>query len=185
MIIENKPKESYCPDDEDENLVFHYQRREGLKNTAEKAQNNCNGSEPNSPRGFFKVLVQTKASRSILLILIMTFTITLITTYFVPNENQGSLQEGHFTLSAFSFEEKIYVTLKCVQKSIQEQEIIVTFQTFDKDKGLVSENKKAFIIAENNSFLRTTFIDYDILDVVAIIQGKNGTITLKKSVEKR
>ena len=88
MIIENKPKESYCPDDEDENLVFHYQRREGLKNTAEKAQNNCNGSEPNSPRGFFKVLVQTKASRSILLILIMTFTITLITTYFVPNENQ-------------------------------------------------------------------------------------------------
>ena len=174
-----------CPPATCGELNFRYSREERLKNAPDTVKKYYAGEGPTPPKGFFKALVHTKSSRFTFMALILVLALVVSLIFFGPKANESSLQNTNFTLSAFSFEEKIYVTLKYVQKSIQEQEIIVTFQTFDKDKGLVSENKKAFIIAENNSFLRTTFIDYDILDVVAIIQGKNGTITLKKSVEKR
>ena len=180
MIIETKPKETYCPDEE-EALVFHYTKSEQLKNIQESYRDQI----AQNSKGFFKVLVRTKTSRTLLTIMLVTFAITLLTFFLAPGDNQKTLAEGKFTLSAFSFEDTIYVSLECSQDFLSHEGLSVIFQALDTHKNIISEVTKEFIITEKNSFLRTTFVDYDIMDVVAIIQGKNGTITLTKSVEKR
>jgi hypothetical protein len=77
------------------------------------------------------------------------------------------MQNTTFSLSAFSFEEKVYISIKTETKNESSIEIPieVKFSAFDKDKQLINQEKIETVILQKEEFIRTIFTDYDIISV--------------------
>ena len=96
----------------DEQMVFHYNRAERLKHAPKIVQDYYSGDFKAYKGGLFKSLVATKANRLLFVTVIFTFGIILFIRYFGPEKRSGSLNKVDVSLSAFSYEDSVYVSVK-------------------------------------------------------------------------
>ena len=100
------------------------------------------------------------------LILVLALVVALI--FFGPKANQNSIGNTEFNLSAFSFEEKVFVSIKTETKINQTEIQIpleISISALDKESQILNQEKIETVITENEEFIRTIFTDYDIISV--------------------
>ena len=93
-------------------LVFHYHREERLSNATPTVRDFYEGKGPTPPKGIFEALVHTKASRYSLFALLLVMAFFLGFYFFGSKSYEDTLNGVEYNLSAFEFEDKIYVSIK-------------------------------------------------------------------------
>ena len=160
--------EIYTENPTEAELNFHYKREDRLKDAPTVVKKYYAGELPTAPKGLFKALVHTKSSRFTFMALILVLALVVALIFFGPKANQNSLGNTEFSLSAFSFEEKIYVSIKTQTKNNQTEIQIpleLSISALDKENQIVNQEKIETVITENEEFIRTIFTDYDIISV--------------------
>ncbi len=176
-------------DDEAQNLTFHYNREERLKNAPKMVRDYYSGDYKMPPKGLFKMLVYTKSSRIMLFVLIACLLLALFIGLMSPNADEGALSNIKLKLTAFAFQDNIYTQIvlkpdeKNTEKSI-ETSIDVDFNFYDVDGALVETVKKTDIYKGNELAIGTTSTDYDILKVEAVVTIDNEQSALKATVKR-
>ena len=183
--------EIYTDNPTETELVFHYKREDRLKDAPTVVKKYYAGELPTAPKGLFKALVHTKSSRFTFMALILVLALFVSFFFFGPKANQNTLGNTEFTLSAFSFEEKIYVSIKAqTNNSLSEYiqvPLEVLIRVIDKDKQIINKEKIETVITENEEFIRTIFTDYDIISIETEILNTETQekILISCSVEKK
>lgn len=170
-----------------DNLVFHYDRKERLKNAPDIVKKYYAGELQQPPHGLFKALFHTKTSRFMLIALAFTLVLTTGIILLGPGEDQTTLSGIEVSLSAFSFDDTIYVSIQTEGNDIaQEGEIIDLRLSFlNKEKKEVSVQEISPVYSKINKFIRTTSIDYDILYIECNVTIKAQTKTITCIVEQK
>ena len=160
--------EIYTENPTEAELNFHYKREDRLKDAPTVVQKYYAGELPTAPKGLFKALVHTKSSRFTFMALILVLALVVALIFFGPKANQNSIGNTEFSLSAFSFEEKVFVSIK-TQSKVNQTEIEIplelTISALDMEKQVVNQEKIETVITENEEFIRTIFTDYDIISI--------------------
>ncbi len=172
---------------EKENLTFHYKREERLAHAPLIVQQSYSGELPQPPKGLFKALVHTKGSRFMLIVLIFTLVITLGMLTFGPQENVITFKGIHFSMSAFSFNETVYISIKTEAKTnTPEIEFVdLSFSYKDKDDIEIASQEFSFSYNKIGDYIRTTIRDYDIISVYCLISSGAESETIKCTVEQK
>ena len=160
--------EIYTENPTEAELNFHYKREDRLKDAPTVVQKYYAGELPTAPKGLFKALVHTKSSRFTFMALILVLALVVALIFFGPQANQNSIGNTEFNLSAFSFEEKVYVSIKTQSKVKQEEIQIpleISISALDKESQILNQEKIETVITENEEFIRTIFTDYDIISI--------------------
>lgn len=160
--------EIYTENPTEAELNFHYNREDRLKDAPTVVQKYYAGELPTAPKGLFKALVHTKSSRFTFMALILVLALVVALIFFGPQTNQNSIGNTEFNLSAFSFEEKVYVSIKTQSKVKQEEIQIpleISISALDKESQILNQEKIETVITENEEFIRTIFTDYDIISI--------------------
>lgn len=176
----------------DERMVFHYNREERLKRAPKIVQDYYSGNFKPYKGGLFKSLVNTRANRLLFVTIVFAFGIILFVRYFGPEKRSGTLNKVDVNLSAFSYEDSVYASVKfnTAGKKIKGSfeggvPVSATVYAFDKEGVTVSEEKLSGKYEGNELFLRTTFNDYDIIKVSAVCSMGEALLSLESPVEKR
>jgi len=90
-------------------------------------------------------------------------------------------------LSAFSFDEVVYVSLKLDENSSykKSENIDVSFIAKDSTGTVAAKSTDSGTYSGKEHFFRTTFYDYDIIEIGAVIQVGGNDIVLTTPVEKQ
>ena len=96
----------------EEELTFYYNREKRLERAPENVKRFYNGTAPTAPKGLFKALVHTKHSRFMLAAVGISLAVVVLTTLFGAKNNQKNINGVRLVLSAFSFDDSVYVTLR-------------------------------------------------------------------------
>ena len=180
------PIESY--ENEDEKIVYHYGKPgERFKNADESVKKFYEELENPSKKGFFSALVKTKTSRMLLITIIALMAMIFIISNF-DKTSSASINGIPLQLSAFSFEDDVYVSLKMTSVESMQNEVPLTVQVLVKactaEKQIVSSAELAGFYNGQETFLRTSFKDYDILYIEADIQVNDSMINMHCDVIK-
>ncbi|WP_407425667.1 hypothetical protein, partial [Treponema sp.] len=118
--------------------------------------------------------------------------IILFVNYFGPQKNSGTLSGADFKLSAFSYDNSVYASLKvekAAKKNMSEFEngipVSVIFIARDKDGVPLQDEKLISRYEGNEIFIRTTFADYDIMSIGAVCSMNENYLNLECQIEKR
>ena len=160
--------EIYTENPTEAELNFHYKREDRLKDAPTVVKKYYAGELPTAPKGLFKALVHTKSSRFTFMALILVLALVVALIFFGPKANQNSIGNTEFNLSAFSFEEKVFVSIK-TQSKVNQPEIQIPLEisisALDKESQILNQEKIETVITENEEFIRTIFTDYDIISI--------------------
>lgn len=171
-------------------LVFYYNRSDRLKQAPEVVQKSYKGELPSAPKGIFEALVHTKSSRFLLIGLVVVLAATIGVILFGRNENSNSINSVDYVMSAFSFEDQVYVS---IQPKISKQKnsettqstIYIQIQAIDADNQVINQKDIVKESITNDEFIRTIFTDYDILKVSAKISVNDEQIEISCPIEKK
>ena len=175
----------------EEHLHFYYNQEERLKRAPKIVQDYYSG-EFKLNKGF-RVLVANRGNRFILIVLVLCLIMVGFTSLFASFD-KGKIENLNFTLSAFSFEEEIYVSLKVksakrkadtADKSGTEIPVKVDFSCFDADKQLIFTKTIEGIFSGEELYIRTKFSDYDILSVRSDVEALERKCTLTSTVQRK
>ncbi|WP_147614890.1 hypothetical protein [Treponema pectinovorum] len=178
--------------DGEEKLVFHYNRDARLSRAPEIVQNFYSGKLKAFKPGIFRALVSTKGNRLMFVTLLVCFFIVVFLGFFNKKDN-AVLNSIPLNLSAFSFEENVYVSLSFDEikknsesKKIAEgQNIQIELAFLDGAKIPVEKKSFSLLYKGEKTFLRTTFHDYDIFYVKASVFIADNSVDLIATIEKR
>ena len=165
--------EEIKPDDGTEKtLNFFYNREERIARAPKLVQDYYNGKlEP--VRGFR--IFFTKQNRFIFFALIFFVGATWIYTGLNKTRAGTTLEGINFELTAFSYEEEVYVSLQMKRSSRSKETAPVNVQAefFAIDpNGQVGDKRKGHLIyEEGEQYIRTKFTDYDIIRVDLILNA--------------
>lgn len=173
----------------EETLKFYYSREERIKNAPQPVKDFYSGRLKAFRPGIFKALVATKGNRFMLFALIACFCVVIMLSLF-DRRNEGSASGVPVSLSAFSFEDTVYVTLKfeplsrrCRNDGAARFDVSIEYTDADGNDAEIQRFTHIYNGAE--SFLRTTFRDYDIVYVKAGISLEDESTVLSCRVERR
>lgn len=176
-------------DDENQNLTFHYNRAERLKNAPQIVKDYYSGDYKMPPKGLFKMLVYSKSSRIMLFVLVACLLLVLFIGLMRPNADEGLYENIPMKLTAFAFQDQIYTQLVMKEPkddaekyNENEFDVEVVFNFYDVDDVLNNSIKKTDIYKGNELAIGTTSSDYDILKVEAVIYINKEQSVLKASV---
>ena len=194
----------------DEDLVFHYHREERLENATPTVRDFYEGKGPTAPKGIFEALVHTKASRYSLFALILVLAFFLGFYFFGSKSYEDSLNGINYSLSAFEFEDNIYVSIKLTEKSTAGGEKVAGGEnaTTDDEKSSTDENASAsaekeisvqicaidnenqivdkIIFTKNDlkdGYFRTVFFNHDIIKITAEITDEESQSKIQLSTK--
>ena len=176
--------------DGEEKLVFYYNREERIKRAPSIVQRYYNSEgEFGMKRGLFRSLVATKANRIMLVTLGMLFAVILFIGLFAKYE-EGSLAGLPVALSAFSFEDTVYVSIQCDEAGKKFNKSLplpvkASVSFFNIDEQLLETQELSGKYEGNELFLRTTIRDYDIMRITAVVSMADASVELKAQVLKR
>ena len=168
-------------------LNFYYNRDERLKNAPRTVKDFYNGNMKTPPRGLIKVLVATKGTRIMFLTLVFITALGIAISLVEKTSNSDKKDGIHYSLSAFSFEEVVYVSLKLDENTSYKKttNLEISFNAKDKSGTISAKNTETGTYSGIEQFFRTTFYDYDIIEIDAVIQVDGKTILLTAPVEKQ
>lgn len=157
----------------EEKMVFRYNREERLKN-APKIVRDAYEGKMNPVRGF-KVLWVNKSNRYILLSLILFIGFVWVFTAVNNTRSYAKINNIAFELTAFSFEEEVYVTLKVNDKKADSKSppVKVEAEVFfiNNDNQVIEKKELSLVYRDGEEVLATKAHDYDIIRVDAIINA--------------
>lgn len=178
-------------EDDGQNLVFHYSRKERLQNAPQRVKDYYSGDYKMPPKGIFKMLVYTKSSRIMLFVLIACLLLTLFIGLMSPNADEALYADIPMKITAFSFQDTVYaqLTLKAPKQNVEKYEgvsipVEVSFSFYDVDGALTESIKKTDIYEGNELAFGTTSADYDILSVEASVVINQEQQILKTTVKR-
>ena len=167
---------------------FYYNREERLKNAPQSVRDFYDGKMA-PKKGLFKVLVSTPANKFLFLSIIVFVAVIFIFNFF-NNRNASSFCGTECELTAFSYDEDIYASLKFeeLNKILKSESISlpvkVLFQAYDSS-GLVSNKSEVSdIYTGQELFIRTKFPDYDIIKVVATVESETESKDFSVLIQK-
>lgn len=168
-------------------LLFYYNRADRLKKAPEVVQKSYNGELPTAPKGIFEALVHTKSSRFLLIGLVVVLVATVGIILLGKNENVNSINSVEYNISAFSFEDQIYVSIqpKVSKQEIEQSTISIQIQAIDADNQVVNQKDIVKESITNDEFIRTIFTDYDIIKISAKISVNDEQIEISCPIEKK
>ncbi len=173
--------------DGEEPMVYHYgPSGERLRNADDSVRRFYAGEGPQPPKGILRSLVQTQSSRLILVVMLAMMAITIVTS--IMDRGAGAAMVGlvPMELSAFSFDETVYTSLHLKENSFDDLPdqlpVSCTFRFCTTDGQVVYEAAVETFYTGGEDFLRTTFGDYDILYVEAVVAAGGETKTLRADI---
>lgn len=169
----------------EDDLHFYYERDRRLQKSPSLVRSHYDGTAPTVPRGFFRGLVHTRMSRFLAGGIVLSILILFLGILASGQKDVNFIDDIKFQLSAFSYEDTIYVTLTAFPTEIVTDNILdISFHSLGIDKIPLNTTKIQLIYDGNENFYRTTFEDYDILQVEATISIAGETAILITSVQK-
>ena len=163
--------EEIKPDDGSEQpLKFYYNREARIARAPQLVQDYYNGKL--KPVRGFKIFL-TKQNRYIFFALIFFVGATWIYTGLNRTRAGTTMAGINFELSAFSYEEEVYVSLKMKRstksKSTAPATVNVEYFIIDPNNQISDKRTDSMIYDEGEQYLRTKFTDYDIIRVDVIL----------------
>lgn len=173
--------------EDEESVVYHYGKPgERLKNAEEIVRQYYAGEGPQPPKGIFHSLVQTRSSRLILMVMLAMVAIVLLTS--IMDRGSGGAVVGlvPVELSAFSFEDRVYISLYLEENSrvdfSDSPTVTCNFLIYTTDNQVIHQETVKTFYTGKEDFLRTTFGDYDILYVDGVVTVGEETKILRTDV---
>ena len=165
--------EEIVPDDQaDKKLKFYYNREERIAKSPKIVQDYYNGNL--RPVRGFRIFF-TKQNRYIFLALIFFVAATWIYTGLNKTRAGTTLAGINFELSAFSYEEEVYVSLRMKRSSRSRETAPVNvkaeFFAVDPNGQVGDKRIEQLIYDEGEKYIRTKFTDYDIIRVDVILDA--------------
>lgn len=178
-------------------LAFHHKAGEYRKTEPQFAQDLASG-KTTAKRGFFRVLVATKGNRSMFMVLCIAFAIVFIVSIFGKNSYEATVNNVFCNLKAFSFDEKVYVTLEMKQpdsqmkkrekdtvSTVPPQTVQTVFELYNTDKAVAEKRDGSCMYDGSGQFVRETFENYDITQVKCTVTCGDKSAILTAKVEQR
>lgn len=169
----------------EEELHVYYNREKRLENAPQQIKDYYEGKGPKGPTGLFEALVHTQSSRFLLSGLVLSFVFVLVAIFLSSLSNASSICEIPVEVSAFSFEDTVYVSLDIAESEGKTGLVEVAFSALDSEKNVLQVNTTQENYQENQLFIRTTFPDYDIVFIDVTVSMLQETIVLNTSVQKK
>lgn len=173
-------------EDEDK-IIYHYGRPgERLKNAEESVRRFYAGEGPQPPRGLFRSLVQTRSSRLILMAMLAMMAIVILTSIMDRSTGASTVGLVPIELTAFLFEDTVYISLHLNENSkveyVPPPQVSCSFMLYSTDRQLVHQESCEVFYTGKEAFLRTTFTDYDILYVEAVVSVGEDEKVLRSEI---
>ena len=165
--------EEIKPDNPDEQpLKFYYNREARIARAPKLVQDYYNGGM--KPVRGFKIFF-TKQNRYIFFALIFFVGATWIYTGLNKTRAGTTLGGVNFELSAFSYEEEVYVSLRMKRSSRSKETAPVSvdaeFFAIDPNNQVGDKRDGHLVYQEGEQYIRTKFTDYDIIRVDVILNA--------------
>jgi hypothetical protein len=109
----------------------------------------------------------------------------------VPDASSGKIGGVSATASAFSFDGSVYVSIefnpattgsRSEQKPVVVVPVTARIDFFGNDRKVIHTSVIEGIFAGKQEFLRTTFENYDIMEIEVLLSVGEGSLTLKAKV---
>lgn len=177
--------EGYSEDDE--KIVYHYGKPgERLKNADEIVKRYYAGEGPQAPKGIFQSLVQTPSSRLILIVMLAMMAIVVLSSIMDRGGKVSTVALVPMELSTFSFEDTVYISLHLKENSqidfSEHPFVSCNFLVYTTDDQVIHQERVETFYTGKEDFLRTTFGDYDILYVEAVVTVGEETQILRSDI---
>ena len=167
----------------EEPFHFFYNREERIARAPHIVQEYYAGRGPRPVKGLFRNLVSTKGNR-FMLSSIVVFAAFLWIFSFFSGRNASKIAGTSASLSAFSYEESVYATLRfdgLEEKSSGSENVIqipisVVFSAVESSGAECDRAEVSALYEGKELFVRTKFTDYDIIkircEVTAAVETK-------------
>lgn len=159
--------------DGEEPIVFYTKRHEYRRYEPEEYRKLASG-ETKPARGFFKVLVGTRANRMIFMAMIMTVAVVLVVSFFGKKGNQCVVDNVSCAMTAFSWGDDVYLTIE-MEKYGKEKfgpKVLNFTMVAEDSEGADSQvcvDSFVFDSEKKDQILRSSFRNYDIIKIKANI----------------
>lgn len=178
--------EEIVPDDEaDKKLKFYYNREERIAKAPKLVQDYYNGNL--KPVRGFRIFF-TKQNRYIFFALIFFVGATWIYTGLNKTRAGTTLSGINFELTAFSYEEEVYVSLSMKRSSRSRETapvaVAAEFFAIDPNNQVGDKRNGQLIYEEGEQYIRTKFTDYDIIRVDVILDAGGAEKELSAEVRR-
>lgn len=178
--------EEIVPDNEaDKKLKFYYNREERIAKAPQLVKDYYEGKL--KPVRGFKIFL-TKENRYIFFALIFFVGAAWIYTGLNKTRAGTTIAGVNFELSAFSYEEEVYVSLqmKRSKKAKDNSPVAVDAEFFAIDPNNQVGDKRSgqMVYDEGEKYIRTKFTDYDIIRVDVILNAGGTEKELSAEVKR-
>ncbi len=178
--------EEIVPDNEaDKKLKFYYNREERIAKAPKLVQDYYNGKL--KPVRGFRIFL-TPQNRYIFFALIFFVGASWIYTGLNKTRAGTTLQGVNFELTAFSYEEEVYVSLQMKRskkaKSNMPLPVEAEFFAIDPNNQVGDKRRGQLVYDEGEKYIRTKFTDYDIIRVDVILNAGGTEKELSAEVKR-
>jgi hypothetical protein len=167
-------------------VVFHYNRERRIKEAPQIVKDYYSGKlEP--PKGFIKVLIATPARKMLFFSIIALCIVIAFLSYTMDTDSEGAVSDIQMALSAFSFEETVYISIQLKENSrfSGTKTVLARLSVINADNQVLETRELVKNYTGSEDFLRTTITDYDILRVEAVISTQDAEVTLKTAITRK
>ncbi|MDR1785290.1 MAG: hypothetical protein LBR23_02320 [Spirochaetaceae bacterium] len=172
-------------EDGEEPLTFYYNRERRIANAPQNVRDYYSGQGA-MPRGFFKVLVATPGKRVLFFSILALCALIVFLTYSVPSASRGEVADIPAELSAFSFEETLYISLRLgPSKNAEPRTVRAEISVFNADGEVFDRQVMEKKYLGEEEFFRTKTGDYDIIRVEAVLSCGGQERSLKSSITRK
>lgn len=166
----SKIEEGY-PDGE-KPLHFYYDREERIRNAPKCVQDYYNGKGFVFSRNVFKVMFSNRFNRMMFIFLLLFCAFAYFMNY-QQAKNSARIGGTYASLTAFSYSEEVYASVKFEKISEKEMEnfsgknVTCILKAVDSTGTIVQEEIFSEFYSGDELFIRTRFNDYDIMKIAA------------------
>ena len=178
--------EEIVPDDEaDKKLKYYYNREERIAKAPQLVKDYYAGKM--KPVRGFRIFF-TKQNRYIFFALIFFVGATWIYTGLNKTRAGTTLAGINFELTAFSYEEEVYVSLQMKRssrsKDVAPVPVAAEFFAIDPNNQVGDKRNGQLVYDEGEKYIRTKFTDYDIIRVDVILNAGGTEKELSAEVKR-
>ena len=178
--------EEFVPDDEeDKKLKYYYNREERIAKAPQLVKDYYAGKM--KPVRGFRIFF-TKQNRYIFFALIFFVGATWIYTGLNKTRAGTTLAGINFELTAFSYEEEVYVSLQMKRssrsKDVAPVPVAAEFFAIDPNNQVGDKRNGQLVYDEGEKYIRTKFTDYDIIRVDVILNAGGTEKELSAEVKR-
>lgn len=173
-------------EDEEKGFHYYYNREERLKNAPQIVKDYYAG-KMTPTRGFFKVLVSTRANKFLFFTLVVLTAFTLIYGKVTGASSKGEISGIKYELSSFAYDEEVFSSVKISAGPEQIKnpvKVQVVFYFSDADKQTTSSYEDELLLVNTEDFIRLKLQDYEYVRCFAVVKAGPESIQLECPVKR-